>query len=164
MTQNNKWTRPAAGPPGLFFGEKERDFVKQVNDEIIERVINQTVLYYSIDFHTTNYHPVYGEAIIKSFLPPVRVHAMVLWAGSSEIVSDEFHADNSRAIEVNFHKRRLREDQDIQPRVGDFLQYGSIFYEITELGEPRELFGQVDHKFEIAATCMRTRQGVFNGR
>ena len=39
MSQN-KWNRPAAPPPPLFFGKKERDLVKQVNDELIEKVID----------------------------------------------------------------------------------------------------------------------------
>ena len=32
-----EWKRPEAPPPPLFLGEKERDFTKQVNDEIIEK-------------------------------------------------------------------------------------------------------------------------------
>ena len=30
----NKWNQPAAPPPPMFFGKKERDLVKQVNDEL----------------------------------------------------------------------------------------------------------------------------------
>ena len=43
---DNKWSRPAAPPPPLFFGKKERDLVKQVNDELVEKVIGQQILYY----------------------------------------------------------------------------------------------------------------------
>ena len=45
----NRWKRPDAPPPPLFFGEKERNLVKQVNDELIEKVIGQQILYYPID-------------------------------------------------------------------------------------------------------------------
>ena len=65
----NKWTQPDAPPPPMFFGEKERNLVKQVNDELAERVIGQTVLYYPIDEKSTNFHPLYGESINKTFLP-----------------------------------------------------------------------------------------------
>ena len=34
---DDKWNKPAAPPPPMFFGKKEKDLVKQVNDEIIER-------------------------------------------------------------------------------------------------------------------------------
>ena len=46
---DNKWEQPASPPPPLFLGQKEKDLVKQVNDELAERVIGQQVLYYPID-------------------------------------------------------------------------------------------------------------------
>ena len=42
----NKWDQPAAPPAPMFFGKKERDLVKQVNDELSERVIGQPLAYY----------------------------------------------------------------------------------------------------------------------
>ena len=78
--EENKWSQPATPPPPLFVGEKERDLVKQVNDELIERVIGQVIAYYPIDLKHTNFHQLYGEAIVKSFLPPVRVHALIDFA------------------------------------------------------------------------------------
>ena len=83
---DNKWTRPDNPPPPLFLGKKERDLVKQVNDELIERVIGQTIVYYPIDIDRTDFHPVYGEAIQKTFLPPVRVHALVEFEGTGGLV------------------------------------------------------------------------------
>ena len=65
---SDKWTRPAQPPSPLFVGEKEKNLVKQVNVEIIERVVGQQVLYFAIDMSTTNFHPLYGEAIEKNFL------------------------------------------------------------------------------------------------
>ena len=68
-------------PPPLFLGEKEKNLVKQVNDEIIERVVGQQILYFAIDVETTNFHPLYGEAIEKNFLHPIRVFALVEYLG-----------------------------------------------------------------------------------
>ena len=34
---SNEWSKPATPPPPLFFGKKERDLVKQVNDELVEK-------------------------------------------------------------------------------------------------------------------------------
>ena len=60
---SDEWSQPDAPPPPLFTGKKERDLVKQVNDELIERVIGQTIVYYAIDIQASNFHPLYGEAI-----------------------------------------------------------------------------------------------------
>jgi hypothetical protein len=71
--------------------------------------------------------------------------------------------DRVEKISVVFHKRRLTEDQDLFVREGDFLQYGEHHYEILTLEEPKWLFGQVESSFEIAANCVRAREGLFDG-
>ena len=68
----NKWSQPVAPPAPMFFGEKERDLVKQVNDELAERVVGQTIAYYPISIDDSNFNETYGEAIEKVSLPPVR--------------------------------------------------------------------------------------------
>jgi len=162
MSDENKWTQPANPPPPLFVGEKERDLVKQVNDELIERVIGQVVAYYAIDIEHTNFHPLYGEAIIKSFLPPVRVNALVEFQGEETKV-EPYGLDKMTKLTVHFHKRRLTEDQDLYVREGDFVLYGEAFYEIVQLKEAKELFGQADRRIEISAQCIRAREGLFDG-
>jgi len=160
--EKNKWTQPHNPPPPLFLGEKERDLVKQVNDELIERVIGQVVAYFPIDLEHTNYHPLYNEAIVKSFLPPVRVYALVEFNGE-ETRTDKYGIDKTTKITVHFHKRRLTEDQNLFVREGDFISYGDSYYEITTLKEPTELFGQADRRVEISAECIKSREGLFDG-
>ena len=159
--QDNKWTQPSAPPPPLFTGEKERNLVKQVNDELIERVIGQQIAYYPISIQHTDFHPLYGEAIKKTFLPPIRVYALVEWEGS-ETTTSNFGIDRKASITVHFHKRRLTEDQDLFVREGDFVAYGNQFYEIVTLGQPREIFGQTEHKREIVAKCIKAGEDVFD--
>ena len=162
MSNENEWTQPDAPPPPLFTGKKERDLVKQVNDELIERVIGQTVVYYPIDQNTTNFHPLYGEAIVKNFLPPVRVHALVEFDGINTKFENSIGLDKEASITVHFHKRRLTEDQDLFVREGDFVLYGNIYYEIVTLSEPKQLYGQIDHLLEISAKCIRAREDLFD--
>jgi hypothetical protein len=159
---DDKWSKLDAPPPPMFLGEKEKNLVKQINDEIIERVAGQQVLYFPMDIEHTNYHPLYGEAIDKTFLPPVRVFARVEYQGVETMVVDNLGLDKKTALKVMFHKRRLTEDQNLFVREGDFVRYGSIFYEIVKLNEPKHLFGQADTQFEIEAQCIRARDGVFN--
>jgi hypothetical protein len=159
---DNKWKKPDQPPPPLFLGKKEKDLVKQVNDEIIERVVGQQVLYFAIDIDHTNYHPLYGEAIEKTFLPPIRVHALIEYQGIESAYMAGIGVDKLTKINVKFHKRRLTEDQDLFVREGDFVRYGEIFYEIVKLNEPKLLFGQPESRFEIQADCIRARDGLFN--
>tara|TARA_A100001015_G_scaffold321433_1_gene452161 strand:- start:4361 stop:4849 length:489 start_codon:yes stop_codon:yes gene_type:complete len=158
---DNKWKQPGNPPPPLFTGKKEKDLVKQVNDEVAEKVIGQTVLYYPISIEHTDYHPIYGEAIEKTFLNPIRVHALVEWQGF-ETQTTNLGVDRLSKITVHFHKRRLTEDQNLFVREGDFVLYGQNFYEIVTLNEPMQIFGQIDHLLEISAECVKSREGLFN--
>jgi hypothetical protein len=156
------WNQPATPPSPLFTGEKERNLVKQINDELIERVIGQQIAYFAIDIDRSNYHPLYGEAIQKTFLPPVRVYALVKWEGQTQSFTQNLGIDKATSIEIHFHKKRLTEDQDLFIREGDFVLYGDRYYEIVKLSEPRQLFGQIENKFEVVANCIRAREGIFN--
>ena len=158
----NDWDRPENPPPPLFLGKKERDLVKQVNDELIEKVIGQQILYYSIAMQTTKFHDLYGEAVEKNYLPPVRVYALVEWKTEETEYFEGVGIDKQWEITVHFHKRRLSEDQDLFVREGDFVLYGNHYYEIVELSEPKLLFGQVGNEFEIIAECKRARKGLFD--
>ena len=159
---DNEWSRPASPPPPLFLGKKERDLVKQVNDELVEKVIGQQIIYYPIDMEATNFHDLYGEAIEKTFLPPVRVFALVNFDEEGSSYLDSIGIDNSSQITIHFHKRRLTEDQDLFVREGDFVLYGERYYEILKTSSSRKLFGQVNQTFEISATCKRARKGLFD--
>ncbi len=161
--KKDKWIQPEAPPPPLFTGQKEKDLVKQVNDELIERVIGQAVVYYPISLEHTNFHPLYGEALNKTFLPPVHIHALVEWEGF-KTTTNNFGVDRRPSIVVHFHKRRLTEDQDLFVREGDFLFYDNVFFEIVTLLEPKRLFGDANYKMEIAAKCIKARQGIFDAK
>ena len=156
----NKWTRPVAPPAPMFFGEKERNLVKQINDELAERVLGQTIAYYPISIEESNFNDTYGESVEKVSLPPVRVFAYVVV--ENEQTNDKYGYDYQTKLTVNFHRRRLVEDQNLYVRVGDFVQYGEQYYEIVRTyNDTRYYFGQVEHKFQISAECVKAREGVF---
>jgi hypothetical protein len=164
---NNRWTQPASPPPPIFVGKAERSFVKQINDEIIEKIIGEQVLYFPIDVERTDYHPLYGEAMKKTFLPPIRVYSLVEYNGSDR-VQERYGFDNLYNITIHFHKRRLTEDQNLFVRLGDFLQYDDMYFEIVDVFEPRYLFGQ-DSAFttdetslEVTAVAKQARRGLFD--
>lgn len=154
--------RPEAPPPPLYLGEKEKNLVKQVNDEVIERVVGQTITYYPMSREHTNYN-LYGEAIQKTFLSPIKVLALVEWEGS-KTVTQAFGIDRRTSITVHFHRRRLTEDQDLFVREGDYILYGDTYYEIVTIAETKNLFGQVDSKFELVTKCVKARENVFNAK
>ena len=109
----------------------------------------------------SSFHDLYGEAIEKSFYPPVRVYALVT-KEETDTQFTNYGIDKVANITVHFHKRRLVEDQDLYVREGDFIQYDGQYYEIAQLSQPRYLFGQDGQRLEIKAMCRKTREGTFN--
>jgi len=163
---DNRWTQPKHPPPPLFVGKAERNFVKQINDEVIEKIVGEQIIYFPIDVNRSDYHPLYGEAINKTFIPPIRVYALIEYTGSQR-TQNEVGFDNLYTMTIHFHKRRLTEDQNLFVRLGDFVQYDDMFFEIVDAFEPRYLFGQ-DASFasntslEVTAVCRQARKGLFN--
>jgi hypothetical protein len=67
------------------------------------------------------------------------------------------------------HKRRLTEDQDLLARLGDFVQYDEMYFEVVDLFEPRYLFGQdsaftsdVETSLEVTLVGKQARRGLFD--
>lgn len=161
MAKPNEFTRPTAPPSPLFINKPERDLVKQITTEVAERVINQPILYYSVDMDATEFHPLYGEAIQKTCLPPIKVSAFIEWTSYATRV-DKYGLDKEITIKVHFHKRRLIEDQNVYVREGDFVLFDGILFEIVKLEDQTSPYGQYENSIDITANCVRARKGLFN--
>ena len=93
-------------------------------------------------------------------MPPVRVFAYV--EVQNDQTNTKYGYEYQTKLTVNFHRRRLVEDQNLFVRAGDFIQYGDLFYEIVKTyNDTRYYFGQVEHKFQVSAECVRARRGLF---
>jgi hypothetical protein len=161
---SNEWKRPAAPPSPMFTGEKEREFIKHINDEIQERVIGQSVLYFPIDVENSYKDDIYYESIDKLFLAPIQCYGAVEWLKSETVYEKGIAIDQKAKIEVKFERRRMTEDKNLIVKVGDFLKYGELYFEIKKITVVNELFGQQDQKYEISCSCIQARSGLFNGK
>ena len=158
----NKWIQPDAPPGPIFTGQKTLDLAKQVSDEIIEQVFNQSILYYSIDMEKSRFNQ-YNECIEKTFLPPIRVFTRMVWNGKLTEVT-VFGLDAKSSILIHYHKRRLIQDQDIYVREGDFILYGNQHYEVVVINEPKLLYGNIDDKAEIEVKAIKARTSLFDAQ
>ena len=87
---------------------------------------------------------------------------MLVKYDSQDTTTTSLGVDRKEKITVHFHKRRLTEDQNLFVREGDFVLYSGRHYEILTLTEPRWLFGQGENSFEISASCVKAREGLFD--
>jgi hypothetical protein len=161
----DEWVLDEEGkvPPPLFTQESERDFVKQVGDEISEQIAGQFLLYLAVDYENTKFHDVYGESLRKTFFPPVKIHVPVRWEGMIT-QAELFGLDKRPKITVYFPARRVRNDLELQVREGDFVKYGRDIFEIVSLNEDTPLFGSDQFQVQIVANCVKARPDAVDCR
>ena len=143
----------------LFVGLRELDFFNCITKELIQKIISQKIIYYSVSEKHTNTHRLYDEAIKKTVFTPVEVNALILYNEPIQ-TSTQFSIDTIYSIEVYFHYNEL-EERNIIPREGDFVKFGKIVYEIEKLNQPQIVYGQIQNKVMVKAVCRVTRKSQF---
>ncbi len=145
--------------PRKFIGRKELGFVAQITRELIQGVIGQTVTYYQILADKTRTNDLYNEAIEKTYAAPVQTSCLVYYENTTETVSN-FPADAKFKVDVYFHMAELI-DRNLNPKMGDFVQFGSVVYEIYSAVQPQPAFGQIESMIMVKCTCGPARQDQF---
>ena len=103
----SEWERPAQ-PPAPFSSErKKRTLLSKSTMKSLKELLDNKFLYFPVDMETTNFHSLYGEAIEKNFLHPIRVYALVEYLGVETAFMEGVGIDKKTGLTVNFHKRRL---------------------------------------------------------
>jgi len=144
----------------LFITPREIDFISDLTKEISKDVIGQKVFYYKIRADLTNVHEVYEEAVTKVFDPPVEIEARVDW-NPSEVRTNRFGTESFKSVEVYIHYRDLL-DRNLEVKEGDYLSYGSVFFEVTSALFTSLIFGQVEYKTGIKLACKQARRGAID--
>ena len=157
IAYTDRGTKAVKGP--LFVGHQEVDFFNSITKEVIQKIVAQKIIYYSVSDKHTKSHPIYDEAIKKTVFTPVEINALILYNEPSQTAT-RFSIDTIYSIEVYFHFHELKE-RNIIPREGDFVKFGQILYEIEKLNQPQIVYGQIQNKVMVKATCRVSRKSQF---
>ena len=144
----------------LFITPREIDLINDLNKEITKDVIGQIVYFYKTRVDLSQPHDVYDEMTERIFDNPVEIDCRVQW-NAEEIKQDKFGMDVVRKMEVYIHMRDML-DRNITISEGDFLQYGTDFFEITTVKDDKVIFGQVEYKTGFVVSAVLARKGLIN--
>jgi hypothetical protein len=144
----------------LFITPRELDLISDLTKEVIKDVIGQRVFYYPIRIDITAVHDIYEESIEKFFDTPVEIDALVEWS-PGEIRTNKFGNEKFHSIEVRVHAQDLI-DKGLRMKIGDYMSYGSIFFEITQVVTISKIFGQVEHITGYKLLGKQAREGLIN--
>lgn len=146
--------------PRKFWGRKEDQFVSSISKELIQAVIGQEVFYYAVSFEQTTTNDLYNEAITKVTSAPVKCNALVYYQNTTEVVN-AISADSANPLDIHFHTQELA-DRGLNPKMGDFVQFGDLVYEIYSVTQPQLVFGQIEQKIMTKCVCGPARKGQFD--
>lgn len=143
----------------LFLGSKELNFFNNITKELLQKIVEQKIIYYSVSEEHTKTHRLYDEAINKTVFRPVEINALVLFNEPIQTAT-QFSIDTVYSIEVYFHVHEL-EERNIIPKEGDFVKFGDILYEIEKLNKPQIVYGQAENLVMMKAICRVSRKSQF---
>lgn len=144
----------------MFIGRKELAFTADITKELVQTVIGQEVFYFAILADKTKTNDLYNEAIQKVWSDPVKCNALINYENSNEVIGI-MPSDAKYKIDVYFHTTELNE-RNISPKMGDFVQYGKVMFEIYSVSESQIAFGMIDQIIMTKCNCGPARKGQFD--
>lgn len=142
-----------------FVGNKELSFFHAINRELIQSVVQQEVIYYQIIAEKTRADDLYQEAVTKVWSNPVKINALIMYENTTEQVT-MLPPDAKFNIDVYFHKQELT-DRNMSPKMGDFVKFGKVMYEILNVTEPQPIAGIIDQQMMVRCPATPARRGQF---
>lgn len=129
----------------LFGSSRDISFIKKVNNELLDDVIQQEVDYYEYYLKDTKAKDVdnlYGEASSqKTYYAPVRVTCLMERGDQTYVQDDQFGIDVTQQYTFRFLKPKLREI-GLVPQGGDIIEVRGSFYEIDQVNENQFVVGR----------------------
>ncbi len=126
---------------------------------MIQDTVQQEIIYYAISYEESRVHDVYDEAVTKEYLQPIRINARVEF-NQVATKTEGGTLDSSYSLTVQLHSEECRQ-RNLNPREGDFIEFGQVIFEVTTVGHAQPVFGQINDKLKFELTCVPSREGQF---
>lgn len=129
----------------LFGSSRDISFIKKINNELLDDIIQQEVDYYKYalkDTKSKDTSNVYGEASAqKTYYAPIRVTCLLERGDQTYIQDDQFGIDVIQTYTFRFLKPKLREI-GLVPQGGDIIEVRGSYYEIDQVNENQFVLGR----------------------
>ena len=140
----------------FFIPQKEFDLINQMNEELIDEIVGQSVDIYKVNVERTEDN-VYGESTAKYYDIGFRVNCLINY-NEPEIIQAEFGADTNTSIEMFFQRENLSSGSlNFYPEIGDIVDWNEQYWEINSVVEPQLIAGHPNYKHSINAKAHRSK-------
>lgn len=147
----------------LYGSGRDASFLRSINKELINRVIDTEIEYYKLSLNDTRTN-LYSEAPNKTYFNPVRVNC-IIQKDDKEVSSDASGYDFNRTAIFAFLRDTLV-DLNIYAQEGDIIKWDTEYFEVDKVGSnqywggrnPATLLGVTtgevaEHGYNIAIIC-----------
>ena len=131
----------------LFGTTRDFNLLTKINRELLSDIVEQEILYYKISLEDVNTN-IYGEALEKSWLSPVKLNCLIT-RGDQVINVDEVGPDLGRDASFAFTRQDLV-DANTVPEVGDIVLWHEDYYEVDTVRE-NQLFAGRDSGYNLSS-------------
>lgn len=129
----------------LYGSARDISFLKKINYELLDNVIEQECDYYQYYLPETKgrtVNNVYGEASVqKTYYTPVRLTCLLERGDQEYVQDDQFGIDVTQPFTFRFLKPKLRE-VNLVPNAGDIVEVRGSYYEIDQVNENQFIVGR----------------------
>lgn len=124
----------------LFGSINDFNFIKKLNKEVLEDVMEQQVGYYKISLPDSQPN-IYGETVNKIYKDVVLLYC-VMRHNEFDTTVDSKTANINRNLEVSFLREHLIE-ANLYPERGDMIVYNDDYYELVSKNENQYFGGKL---------------------
>ena len=154
----------------LFGSGRDASFVRGINRELVNRIVDNEVAIYKIDLNSMDPN-IYNESSQKSYFQPVRLSALIL-KGSKENRNEDTGIEYAREMQFGFVKPDLR-DIGLVIQEGDIISWDNRYFEVhfvrgsqywgnknpsTDLGNTLKETPEFGYGVSVIAECHTSRQ------
>lgn len=123
----------------LFGADRDIQFIKLINEELIHDVISQQCGYYKVVLDETKSN-IYGENVNKNYTGPVLIPCLID-RGDMDVTVDERGPNKYRIMTFRFYKDDLVL-ANVFPEEGDIILWNEDYFEVDKKNENQLIVGK----------------------
>lgn len=143
-----------------FVTQRDFEFFQHINREIVVDVVDVEVILYKIinDVVSVN---IYGESTEKTRYRGISLNALIKYT-KTQAAGEGFGYDATQSdVEFRF-VRKLLQDVNVYPDIGDIIKYNENYYEIDNINEAQLIGSRPEYNHNVICETHLTRRSGLN--
>jgi hypothetical protein len=144
-----------------FVTERDFQFFQHINREIVVDVVDVEVILYKMinDIVSVN---IYGESTEKTRYRGISLNALIKYPKRMAETESGFGFDtNQQDVEFRF-VRKILQDVNVHPEVGDIIKYNENYYEVDNVNDVQLIASRPEYNHNIICQAHLTRRSGIN--